>query len=244
MTTLTRRTFASRWSLVLCAVVALGALSKSAVWAGDRYALEFSIGPVWASHWSPREKPPGTEVLVDWRSGLCLSLSGTARLARFATAELGLTYAEKGAQHTVRARSFPFGDMLLTYDFRYIELPATVRTYWVRFGSARLYTYGGAYVGLALGNSYNFYNAEKGSATRKLDEVQQGDVGFVSGFGWEVKIGRFSLLAKYRYSMGFVDLTLDTDPVYIPEFRGVDFPVIELRNFTHAFLVGVRWTMR
>lgn len=244
MTTPTRRTLASRWPLVLCAVVALAALSIPAAWAGDGYALELSIGPVWASHWSPREKPPGTEVLVDWRSGLCLSVSGTARLGRFATAELGLTYAEKGAQHTVRTRSFPFGDMLLTYDFRYIELPATVRTYWVTLGPARLYTYGGAYVGLALGNSYNFYNTEKGSATRKLDEVQQEDAGFVSGFGWEVDLGRFSVLAKYRYSMGFVDLTLDTDPVYIPEFRGVDFPVIELRNFTHAFLVGVRWSMR
>jgi hypothetical protein len=237
-------TLAGRWCQVTGTVVALVVLATSAGHAGGRYARELSVGPVWASHWSPREKPPGTEVIVDWRSGLCLSLSGTARLARFATAELGLTYAEKGAQHTVRTRSFPFGDMLLTYDFRYIELPATVRTYWLTLGAVRFYTYGGGYVGLALGKKYKFYNAAKGSASRKLNAVEQGDVGFVSGFGWEVNLGRLSLLAKYRYSMGLVDLTLDTDPVYIPEFRGVDFPIIELRNFTHAFLVGMRWSVR
>jgi len=207
----------------------------------SRFALEAGAGPVWASHWSPRDKPPGTEVVVDWRPGRVISLSGTARLGRFVTAEVGLLLVDKGAHHTVATASFPFGDMELSYAFRYLELPITLRTYWVRIGPAALFTYGGAYVAFALDNSYTFYNAEKGSATRRLDDVVLVDVGFISGFGVERTLGRVSVIVKYRYSMGFVDLTLDTDPVYIPEFRGVEFPVIELRNYTHAVLVGVRW---
>ncbi len=229
-----------------CVVLALsgfGKLMGAGAHAQVRYALEVGAGPVWASHWSPREKPPGTKVLVGWEQGWAISLTGTARLGRLATAEVGILVADKGAHHTVTAASFPFGDMELTYRFRYLEFPATLRTYWVRVGGTSFFTYGGAYVAFALDNDYTFFNKQKGSASRPLKDVEQVDAGFVSGLGFEVTLGELSLYMKYRYSMGFVDMALDTDPVYIPEFRGVDFPVIQLRNFTHGAVVGLRWAI-
>lgn len=226
---------------------ALGGLAElvgAGAHAQVRYALEMGAGPLWASHWSPWEKPPGTKVVVDWEQGWAISLGVTARLGRLATAEVGLLVADKGAHHTVTAASFPFGDMELTYSFRYLELPATLRTYWVRIGRTTLFTYGGAYVAFALDNRYLFFSAQKGSATRSLKDVEPLDAGLVSGCGLEIGLGMLSLFVKYRYSMGFVDLALDTDPVHIPEFRGVDFPVIKLRNFTHGAVLGVRWAIK
>jgi hypothetical protein len=96
---------------------------------------------------------------------------------------------------------------------------------------------------LELANRYTFRNEQSGTASHPLSQVEKTDFGFISGTGLEVHLGRFVISAKYRYSMGFVDLSLDTDPVYIPQFRGVDFPVIELRNLSHAALVGVRYIL-
>lgn len=190
------------------------------------------------------EKPPGTKLVVDWEQGWAVSVSGTEHLGRLATAEVGPLVADKGAHHTVTPASFPFGDMELTYSFRHLELPATLRTYWVRTGRTTLFMYGGAYVAFALDNRYLFFNAQKRSATRSLKDVEHADAGLDSGCGLEIGLGMLSLFVKYRYSMSFVDMALDTDPVHIPEFRGVDFPVIKLRNFRHGAVPGLRWAIK
>ncbi|MDZ7414296.1 MAG: PorT family protein [candidate division KSB1 bacterium] len=212
--------------------------------AGGRFAMEANIGHSWASHWSPRDKPPGTQVVVGWQPGLMVSASTTADLGRWLTAELGIVLTEKGAHHTVTTFSFPFGAMELTYRFRYLEVPVLFKTYWLKVGPGRIFTYGGGYVAAAWAARYTFYNEQKGGASRTLTDVERGDVGFVSGFGCELPLGKIALVVKYRYSMGFVDLTLDTDPVHIAEFHGVDFPVILLRNFSHAVMTGVRYRLR
>ncbi len=228
-------------TVVICAVLLFRALPAHAL---DGFALEVALGSSWASHWSPHDKPPGTQVVVGWQLGLLSSVSASARLGRWFTAELGLAYAEKGAHHMVTTASFPFGAMELTYRFRYIEVPVVMRTYWLKAGPGRFFTYGGAYAAVVGSTKYTFHNERKGTATRSLFDVNRGDAGFVSGFGYEVTLGRISVAVKYRYSMGFVDLELNTDPVYIPEFRGVDFPVILLRNYSHAVVTGVRYQLR
>lgn len=218
-------------------------VSSGAFAQKGRFAFEADVGHSWASHWSPREKPPGTQVEVNWQPGLLASIGATAELGRWLTAELSLAFAEKGAKHTVTTVSFPFGAMELTYRFRYVELPILFRTYWFKIGPGTFFTYGGGYVAAAWATKYTFHNDEKGTASRKLLDVERGDIGFASGFGWEAALGKFGLMVKYRYTMGFVDLTLDTDPVTIAEFRGVDFPVILLRNFSHAVVTGVRYRL-
>ncbi len=225
-------------------VMSLGLLfGTGAAQASERFSLECMAGPIWASHWSPHEKPPGTRVEPSWREGLLVEVGGVWRWSRWLSGETGLSYAEKGALHTVEAAGFPFGEMELIYKFRYLEFPLLLRTYWIDGERFKLFSYGGGYLALELANRYTFRNQQSGTASHPLSQVEKTDFGFISGTGLEVHLGRFVISAKYRYSMGFVDLSLDTDPVYIPQFRGVDFPVIELRNLSHAALVGVRYIL-
>jgi len=218
------------------------AVHVSKVQADKKFSLEAYAGPIWASHWSPREKPPGTSVKPAWREGMCFGLSGLWHWSRLVTVDVGFNYADKGGSHTVKASTFPFGEMNLIYQFRYLEFPILLRTYWVSKGPIHFFSFGGTYLAWELANRYTFHNDEKGTATHPLDDLQRTDFGFLSGAGLEFSMGRFNLSLKYRYSMGFVDLFLDTDPVSIPEFRGVDFPIITLRNFAHLALLGLRYS--
>lgn len=231
-----RKVSRERLPLVLALVMGLGAGAMT--WGGP-LSVELHVGPAWTSHWSPRGTTPGTSVHTQWHEGGSAGMRLAWQLHPRWYGGAGVSYDQMGASHVVRAESFPYGPMHLSYRFEYLKLPLTIETRWVSSGPLTFSTCGGGYMAYALENSYTFFNEEKGTATHPLRDVQRWDMGFVTGAGVTLSLGRVSVTARYQYEMGLKDLSLNTDPLSIPEFHGVLFPIIRLRNLSHGLLVGV-----
>jgi hypothetical protein len=224
-------------SLVLCSILVIHSPARESFQFGTKAGL------VIAQHWSSREKPGDTTVDPGAEFGFAGGAFLKDEFRRNLALVLEVNYIEKGAHHIVTTPEFPYGEMLLTYRFNYLELSCMLRTYWIAWGENRLFSCGGGYLGYLITNTYRFDNEEKGSARRKLDDTRSFDLGIVAGFGWEASVQKGTVHLEYRYSMGFLDLPMSTDPMYIPSFRGIDFPTIELRNLCHAFTVGISFAI-
>lgn len=125
---------------------------------------------------------------------------------------------------------FPFGDIKVTYELNYIELPLLLRTHLLPSARVQPSLAVGPYVALLTAKKYMYRIAVIGKEKKGIEGIKSTDYGFSTGAGLTIPANVGSLRIEYRYSMGFVDLKLPTGP---------GFPAIELRNYGHDLMLGL-----
>jgi hypothetical protein len=213
---------------VLFAVVLVGL--SPALEAAGRFAFGVQGGLTLTNHWSTQDKGGDYTVESGIKAGFAAGALATFRISRLFSLEADFLYVKKGSNQTISVPGFPFGDIEVTYQLDYIEVPVLLRTH--LFPSAKIQPSlaGGLYVAFLTAKNYSYRIAAIGNVEEEIKGIESTDYGFTTGVGLDIPADIGSLRFEYRYSMGFVDLKLPTGP---------GFPEIELRNYGHYLMFGL-----
>ena len=198
--------------------------------ASARFGFGAQGGLTLTNHWSTKEKGGGYTVESSIKAGFAAGALVTFRISRLFSLEADVLYVKKGSNQTISIPGFPFGDIEVTYELDYMEIPFLLRTY--LFPSAKIQPSlaFGPYVAFLAAKKYTYRIAAIGTEEKEISGIESTDYGFTSGAGLTIPANVGSLRIEYRYSMGFVDLKLPTGP---------GFPEIELRNYGHYLMFGL-----
>jgi hypothetical protein len=212
-----------------------------------------------SNHWSTEEKGEGYKVESGSKTGGSIGVLAGFQISRYFTVQGEILYTQKGSKQDVTIKDFPpplgdIGAIKLIYQLDYVEVPLILKTYPLRLETIKPYTTIGPYLAFLTGDQYQFENSkleeEVGKpfgteleGTKDIAGIKETDYGIVFGTGVEYQLYDLRFSFDYRYTMGFVDLTLPTRPVgqwpqQIP-LSSDAFPDIDLRNNCHMFILGV-----
>jgi len=210
-------------------VVVLAGISPALEGAG-RFSFGVQGGLTLTNHWSTQEKGGEYTVESGIKAGFVAGVLATFRISQVFSLEADVLYVKKGSNQTISIPGFPFGDIEVTYELDYIEVPFLLRTH--LFPSAKIQPSlaGGLYVAFLTAKNYIYRIAAIGNVEEEIKGIESTDYGFTTGVGLDIPADIGSLRFEYRYSMGFVDLKLPTGP---------GFPEIELRNYGHYLMFGL-----
>jgi len=209
-----------------------------AVFIGFSPALEaagklgFGIqgGLTLTNHWSTKEKGGNYRVESSIKNGFAGGILSTARISRLFSIEADLLYVKKGSNQTITVPGFPLGDINVTYELNYLEIPLLLRTHLFPGAKIQPTMAIGPYMGFLVSNKYVYRIAILGTTEEEIKGIKSTDYGIVFGTGLSIPAGAVNLRIDYRYSMSFADLMLPTGP---------GFPTIELRNCCHYLMFGL-----
>jgi Outer membrane protein beta-barrel domain len=217
------------WKCIVLFTVSLAGLS-SVLQATGRFSFGVQGGLTLTNHWSTQEKSGDYTVESGIKAGFAAGALATIRISRIFSLEADVLYVKKGSNQTISIPGFPFGDIEVTYELDYIEVPVLLRTH--LFPSAKIQPSlaGGLYVAFLTAKNYVYRIAAIGSVEEEIKGIESTDYGFTTGVGLDIPADVGRLRFEYRYTMGFVDLKLPTGP---------GFPEIELRNYGHYLMFGL-----
>jgi hypothetical protein len=217
------------WKCGVLFVAVLAGLSP-ALEASGRFGFGVQGGFTLTNHWSTKEKSGNYTVESSIKAGFAAGALATFRINRLFSLEADVLYVKKGSNQTISVPGFPFGDIEVTYELDYVEIPLLLRTH--LFPSAKIQPSlaFGPYVAFLTAKKYTYRIAAVGTEEEEISGIESTDYGFTTGAGLTIPANLGSLRIEYRYSMGFVDLKLPTGP---------GFPEIELRNYGHYLMFGL-----
>jgi hypothetical protein len=228
-------------------------------WAEAQFFFGTKGGLGISNHWSTEEKGNGYTVESGVKLGGSIGVLGSYQISRYFAVQGEVLYTQKGSKQDVTLPPLPpplgdIGAIELTYQMDYVEIPLILKTYPFQLETFRPYTTIGPYVAFLTGNEYEMNNetlegfvppgGDDIGAAQEIEDLKETDYGIVFGTGLEYHLYDLRFSLDYRYTMGFVDLTLPTGempeiPGMPPEAFSDAFPEIELRNNCHMFLVGI-----
>jgi len=239
-------------------LVAAFLLSLPGGWAEAQFFFGTKGGLGISNHWSTEEKGNGYKVDSGSKLGGSIGVLASYQISRYFTVQGEVLYTQKGSNQDVTLPPLPpplgdIGAIELTYQMDYMEIPLILKTYPLQLETIRPYTTIGPYLAFLVGNEYEMSNevlegfvppgGDIGAA-QEIEGLEETDYGIVFGTGLEYHVYDLRFSFDYRYTMGFVDLTLPTGEM--PEIPGMPpgaftdaFPEIELRNNCHMFLISV-----
>jgi Outer membrane protein beta-barrel domain len=217
------------WKCIVLFTVSLAGLSPELEAAG-RFGFGVQGGLALTNHWSTQEKGGNYTVESSIKAGFAAGALAVFRISRIFSLEADVLYVKKGSNQTISIPGFPLGDIEVTYELDYIEVPLLLRTH--LFPSAKIQPTlaGGLCLAFLTAKEYNYRIAAIGNVEAEIEGIESTDYGFTTGVGLDIPADVCSLRFEYRYSMGFVDLKLPTGP---------GFPEIELRNYGHYLMFGL-----
>jgi len=198
--------------------------------AAGKFGFGVQGGFTLTNHWSTQEKRGNYTVESSIKDGFAAGVLATVRISRLFSLEADLLYVKKGSNQTITVPSFSFGDIEVTYELNYIEIPLLVRTHLLPNAKIQPSLAIGPYVAFLVNNKYTYQIAVIGTAEEEIKGIKTTDYGIIFGMGLSIPANVVRLRIDYRYSMGFVDLMLPTGP---------GFPEIELRNYSHYLMFGL-----
>jgi len=217
------------WQRVVLACASVFILPVMAQ-AGGKIAFGAKGAFAISNHWSTKEKGDGYSVESSTKNGFSAGVSASLALTNIFKLQPELHYVKKGSKQTVTVPNFPYGDINVTYKLDYLEIPLLLNAYPFRLRKLKPHTSIGPYVAFLLSSKYDFENQFLPDFEKDIEGIKETDFGIVFGTGIDYYAGLVGFSFDYRYSMGFVDLTLPTGP---------GFPEIELRNNCHSFMLGI-----
>lgn len=217
------------WKCGVLFVVVLAGLSPALEGAG-RLGFGVQGGFTLTNHWSTKEKSGNYTVKSSVKDGFAAGALATLRISRLFSLEADILYVKKGSNQTISVPGFPFGDIEVTYELDYIEIPLLLRTHIFPSAKVQPSLAGGLYLAFLTAKRYIYRLAAIGTEEEEIIGMESMDYGFTTGAGLTIPANLGSLRVEYRYSMGFVDLKLPTGP---------GFPEIELRNYGHYLMFGL-----
>jgi len=245
----------------IVSLVALLATTESAVAAARgsdgtdsplaKVSIGLKLGGVFAQHTGTEERDSEYTVESDWRMGF----SGGVFVHWPITDRFGiqqeLIYAQKGSSQRIGVTILDLPTTLdVTYETDYVELPILMRFTWLHSSSGNIYSLMGTALSLKISDRYSLRGVlDDGeqvvpiSADSDMSEVEIFDYSFVYGLGCEFDAAGTSLLAEYRFSIGWNQLMMPTY-AYVP-FGDEQIPIenepVPLKNQTHSLMLGVRF---
>ena len=217
------------WQRIVLACASVLTITVAAQ-AGDKIAFGAKGAFAISNHWSSKEKGNGYSVESSTKNGFSAGVSASLALTDIFKFQPELHYVKKGSKQTVTVPNFPYGDINVTYKLDYLEIPLLLNAYPFHIPKLKPHTSIGPYVSFLLSSKYDFENKFLPDFEKDIEGIKETDFGVVFGTGIDYHVGLFAFSFDYRYSMGFVDLTLPTGP---------GFPEIELRNSCHSFMLGM-----
>jgi hypothetical protein len=235
--------------LLLLPVPGRGAGADDGGWADFTAGLK--LGGVFAQHVGTEERGSEYEVSSTWRTGLC----GGAFILWPVTSGFGLQQevllAQRGSRQDIGVEILEVPTVLhVTYDMDYIDIPVLLRFTLLDGDRTDLYSLAGTAMSLMVGGRYVLEGIlDDGteqvplSADADLSEVDMFDFSMVYGMGLEFGLLDRTLLAEYRFTMGWNTLSMPTY-AYVPfedSLILVDNEPVPLKNQSHALMLGIRF---
>lgn len=236
-------------AVLLPAVLSSDASADDTGWAGLSAGLK--LGGIFAQHVGTEERDSEYDVSSAWRTGFC----GGAFLLWPVTPRFGLqqevVMSQRGSRQDIEVDILELPTVLhVTYDMSYIDIPVLLRYTLFRGGKTDIYTLAGTAMSLKVDGRYTLEGLlDDGSeqvpltADADLSEVDMFDFSMVYGTGMEFSLGSQTLLAEYRFTMGWNTLLMPTY-AYVPfedSLILVDNEPVPLKNQSHALMLGIRF---
>lgn len=182
------------------------------------------------NHWSTEEKGGGFAVTSSIKNGFAGGVLAIVKLSRVFSLEGDFLLVQKGSDQTISVPGFPYGDIKVTYKLNYAEIPLLLRTHPFPAAKIQLSSAVGPYVSFLKSKKYSYRISVLGTEEKDIERLRSTDYGVIFGSALSIPANIVTLRIDYRYSMGFVDLTLPTGP---------GFPKVKLRNYCHYVMFGL-----
>jgi hypothetical protein len=240
---------------ILAAALLLWASTTALAEADDPGWADFTIGlklgGVFAQHVGTEERDSEYEVSSGWRTGVC----GGVYFLWPVTSRFGLqqevTFTQRGSRQDIEVEILEIPTVLhVTYDMSYIDIPVLIRYTLFRSGDTDFYSLAGTAMSLKVDDRYILEGTlDDGSeqvpltADDDMSEVDMFDFAMVYGTGLEFEMGSQTLLAEYRFTMGWNTLSMPTY-AYVPfgdSLVLVDNEPVPLKNQSHSLMLGIRF---
>jgi hypothetical protein len=236
-------------ALLLCASTTALAAADDPGWAD--FSIGLKLGGVFAQHVGTEERDSEYDVSSSWRTGFC----GGAFMLWPITPRFGLqqevVFTQRGSRQDIEVEILEIPTVLhVTYDLSYIDIPVLIRYTLFRNDDTDLYTLAGTAMSIRVDDRYVLDGTlDDGSeqvplsADADMSEVDMFDFSMVYGTGLEFGLGGQTLLAEYRFTMGWSTLLMPTY-AYVPfedSLLLVDNDPVPLKNQSHALMLGIRF---
>jgi len=199
--------------------------------SADNVKFGFKDGFGISGHWSNQKNSQDDSVESRFTTGYLFGVTVRFTLSDALKLQPELLYFRKGSKQDVTIPGSPLGTLFVKYRLPYLELPVTLKWYFLRKkGSFRPNVAMGIYVAYLLKGSYTVSNPFIGDIREDIEGLKRTDMGFIFGSGVDFNLLNIEFGLQYRYSMGFVDLDLPTGP---------GAPTIALRNYNHALTLAI-----
>jgi len=198
--------------------------------AAGRFGFGVQGGFAFANHWSTEEKSGDYTVESGIKGGFGGGALAMFRINDLFSLEADILYVKKGSNQTISIPGFPYGDIKVKYQLDYVEIPLLVRVNPLPRAKIQPSLAVGPYLAFLTAKRYIYRISGIGSWEDEIKGIKSTDYGITFGTGLNIPAKVCGLRIEYRYSMGFVDLTLPTGP---------GFPEIGLKNYCHGLMFGL-----
>ncbi len=214
------------WTWVVATMIGL----TPAIEAAPKLAFGIQGSFTLTNHWSTQEKSGNYAVVSSVKNGFAGGLVSILQLSRIFSLEADFLFVEKGSNQTITIPGFPYGNIKVTYKLNYAEIPVLLRTHPFPAAKVQFSTAIGPSISFLTSKRYSYRISVLGTEEKEIQGLPSTDFGIVFGSTLNIPANIVTLRIDYRYSMGFVDLTLPTGP---------GFPEIKLRNYGHYLMFGL-----